>query len=186
MHISHLLGAAALAVVTVMLLGDQHAAPQSAAETLPAATSEAPSAPAAMPSAPPAPAVANGHYVLVVEGDRNGLDVTFARRKDAPWAGIPKGFDSNWRLSVIDGRGAELADVPLDVRPFATDAASLGKPATVRGCIVVDSKIGMLVNVPRYAEAASYRFTRTDARGVTTPLGTVAATKVREFSGGGR
>ena len=78
---------------------------------------------------------------------------------------------------------AQLAEVPLDVRPFATDAASQGKPAVVRGCIVVDTKIGMLVNAPRHQGAASYRFSRTDARGVVTQLGVVAAAKVRELAG---
>jgi hypothetical protein len=182
MHISHLLGAAAVAVVAVVLLGDRTAAPQSPLDRAAAAPASQP----ADPIAPIAPAVANGHSVLVVEGARNGLGATFASRKQAPWAGVPKGFDSNWRLSVVDARGVELADVPLDVRPIATDPASLGKPATVRGCIVVDSRIGMLVNVPCYAEADRYRFTRIDPRGVEVPLGVVAGSKVRELAGGGR
>ena len=80
----------------------------------------------------------DGHYVLVVEGDRDGLDVTFASKKDAPWAGAPKGFSSAWRLEVLDAAGAALAAVPLDVRPFATHAGAKGKPAVVRGCVVVD------------------------------------------------
>jgi len=125
---------------------------------------------------------AAGHYVLVVEGDRDALDVTFARAKRAPWAGAPKGLDSAWRLVVEAADGAALADVPLDVRRFATDAASKGAPAVVRGCVVVESRIGMLVNVPRFAEAARYRFTRRDERGAPTVLGVVAATRVRELA----
>ena len=106
--------------------------------------------------------------------------------QDAPWAGAPKGFSSSWRLEVLDAAGAALAAVPLDVRPFATHAGAKGKPAVVRGCVVVDSKIGMLVNAPRYAQAARYRFSRTDAAGVVTPLGEVPASEVRELSGDAR
>ena len=90
---------------------------------------------------------------------------------------------SSWRLLVVDDAGAELAEVPLDVRPFATGVNSKGKPAVVHGCVVVDSKIGMLVNAPRYAQAASYRFSRTDAAGVVTQLGEVTANQVRDLSG---
>jgi len=177
MQTSTLLGAAALAVVAVMLFDERN----------PVANSPTPqpvAAPAATPTAAPLPpAIADGHYVLVVEGDRNGLGVTFASRKQAPWAGVPKALDSNWRLTLLDGRGLELADVPLDVRRFATDAGSVGKPARVQGCMVVDAKIGMLVNVPRFRDAQSYRFTRTDARGAVTVLGTVTGNRVRELAG---
>ena len=172
MQTSHLLGAAALAVVALTLFGDRHRSAPKTKAASPART-----------VLPAVPAVADGHYVLVVEGDRNGLTVTFASKKPAPWGGRPKGFDSNWRLSVRDAQDVELVDIPLDVRPFATGAASLGKPVVVQGCIVVDSRIGMLVNVPRYAEAESYRFTRTDADGTETVLGTVAAAKVRDLAG---
>ena len=166
MHTPRIVGAAAAAVVALLLAEQQHAAP--------AATPRA---------AARTPASADGHYVLVVEGDRDGLDVTFASRKDAAWAGAPKGFTSSWRLLVVDDAGAELAEVPLDVRPFATGVNSKGKPAVVHGCVVVDSKIGMLVNAPRYAQAASYRFSRTDAAGVVTQLGEVTANQVRDLSG---
>jgi hypothetical protein len=130
--------------------------------------------------------VANGHFVLVVEGDRNGLAVSFARKKAARWAGVPKGFDSNWRVSIQDNNGAELADVPLDVRPFATDARSLGRGPRVNGCYVVDSKIGLLLNVPAYAAAQTYEFTRTEVDGTKVALGTMSGNAVRELSGGGR
>lgn len=133
-----------------------------------------------------APPVANGHYVLVVEGDRNSLAVTFASKKSSPWAGAPKAFQSNWRVSVLDVQGQELANVPLDVRPFATDARSVGKPLHVNGCVVVDSKIGMLVNVPAFANAASYTFSRQDAAGIKVALGTTTGFKVRDLAGEGR
>ena len=133
-----------------------------------------------------APPVADGHYVLVVEGDRNALAVTFARKKADRWGGVPKGFDSNWRVSIRDRDDNELANVPLDVRPFATDAQSVGKGPRVYGCVVVTSKIGMLLNVPAFAEAATYEFSRTDADGAKTVLNTITGAAVRELAGGGR
>jgi|GEM_PF-5825287 len=170
MQLSLLTGAAATAVVAAILL-DQ---PEATAATVAAQTTQ---------GSTTAGPQADGHYVLVVEGDRLGLDVSFASRKQAPWAGRPKGFESSWRLTVLDVAGTPLADIPLDVRPFATDPASHGKPAVVRGCVVIDSKIGMLVNVPRFTQASSYRFSREDARGVITLLGDVPAAKVRDLSG---
>ena len=172
MHTPRLLGAAASVVVAAVLMLDRSASPSPAnarAGALPAPEANA-------------PAVADGHYVLVVEGDRDGLDVSFARTKQAPWAGAPKGLVSSWRLDVLAADGSALAEVPLDVRRFATDAASQGKPASVRGCVVVESRIGMLVSVPRFAGAARYRFTRSDERGVVTNLGEVPASRVRELA----
>jgi hypothetical protein len=138
------------------------------------------------PSQLPAQPTADGHYVLVIEGDRNGLAVTFASKKAAPWAGIPKGFASNWTVSIRDASDRELANVPLDVSAFATDARSLGKPVRVQGCVIVDSKIGMLLNVPAFAEAANYVFVRTDNQGAVVALGTTSGDQVRELAGGGR
>jgi hypothetical protein len=167
MNTTHLLGAAALAVVAAISISQRPAGADLAAA---AAT----------------PPTADGHYVLVVEGDRDALDVTFASRKPAPWAGPKKGLQTGWQLTVLDANGAELAEVPLDVRPFATDAASKGQPDRVEGCVVVSAKIGMLVSAPRYAAAAAYRFSRTDAPGAVTVLGEVSGARVRQLSGGGR
>lgn len=165
-----LLGAAAITVVAALAL---QARSDRAASAPPAADAAA---------ATPTTSAPAGHYVLVVEGDRDGLDVTFARTKQAPWAGAPKGLVSSWRLDVLAADGSALAEVPLDVRRFATDAASQGKPASVRGCVVVESRVGMLVSVPRFAGAARYRFTRSDERGVVTNLGEVPASRVRELA----
>jgi len=134
----------------------------------------------------PAPPIADGHYVLVVEGDRNGLNVSFARKKAARWGGVPKGFASNWTVLIRDAAGQELANVPLDVGAFATDARSLGQPVRVQGCVIVDSKIGMLLNVPAFATAASYAFSRTENDGVVVPLGTMTGDSIRDLAGGGR
>lgn len=185
MQLSHLLVAGALVAAISVLARHEAAAPDpSSSPTTPPITAPL-AAPIALPAAPARPAAA-GHYVLVVEGDRNGLAVTFASKKAARWGGVPKGFISNWHVTVLDANGEELATVPLDVRPFATSANALGKKAKVHGCIVVDSKIGMLVNVPAYAAAASYVFARTENDGSVTTLGTTSGAKVRELAGGGR
>ncbi|HEX5051638.1 MAG TPA: hypothetical protein VFZ65_07705 [Planctomycetota bacterium] len=143
-----------------------------------------PVAPAAPPT-PPEPPRANGHYVLVVEGDRDRLTITSANAKTDPWAGVPVGFASDWTLCVRDGGGAVLAEVPLDLTPFATSRAEKGQPVQVQGCIVRDSRIAMLVSVPRFDTAASYTFSHRDA-GADRTLGTVTGDAVRELAGGGR
>jgi hypothetical protein len=134
---------------------------------------------------PPTPPRAEGHFVLVVEGDRDALTITHASHKQDPWAGIPKGFVSTWTLSIHDAAGELLADVPLDVSPFALRPDEKGT-LTVVGCMVRDAKVGMLVNVPAFATAASYRFTRPGDQGGRRELGTVAGDQVRTLAGGGR
>jgi hypothetical protein len=170
MHLSHLLGAgAALAAIGWM-----------------SATATTPSAPPTDPATHTAAPLANGHHVLVVEGDRNALTITAASHKPDPWAGAPKGFESAWRLRIADASGALLADVPLDVSPFDTDAAALLRPVRVEGCIVRSAAIGMLVNAPAFATAATYTFVRPDAAGAPAAIGTVTGAQVRELAGGGR
>lgn len=183
MQLSHLLVGGAL--VAAIAVAARHDSAPGATNPIPAVSAAVDDQAAAAPALP-TPPEANGHYVLVVEGDRNGLGVTFARQKTARWAGVPKGFSSNWHVTVLDANGDELAKVPLDVRPFATNQNRVGKPATVHGCIVVESKIGMLVNVPAYAAAASYVFSRTENDGTVTTLGTTTGAQVRELAGGGR
>ncbi len=127
------------------------------------------------------PPVAEGHDVLVVQGDRDALAITHVAHKADPWGGVPKGFASDWRLVIRDAGGAVLAEVPLDVTPFATDALAKGAPRRVEGCVVVDSRIAMLVNAPTFRGAASYEFLRGD-----TSLSRIAAAEVRRLAGGGR
>lgn len=167
MHVSHALGAgAALAVFGWFL----------------AASPAAPSAPTSPRQQEPLPAA--GHYVLVVEGDRDALAITGAVAKQAPWAGVPKGFTSDWRLLIHSARGELLADVPLDVSAFAVGANDAG--VRVEGCVVRDSRIGMLVNVPAFAAAASYTFTRPGGQGQHLVLGAMNGDTVRTLAGGGR
>jgi hypothetical protein len=166
MHPTHLLAAGAVAAVAFLLRGGDAAA------------------------APPAPPAAQpvGHYVLVVEGHREQLAITAASAKPDPWGGVPKGFDSAWRLRVTDAGDAVLADVPLDVRPFDVEAGALLRKTRVEGCIVTSPAIGMLVNVPQFAAAARYTFTRPGGPGEAREhlLGVVDAAAVRALAGGGR
>ena len=134
---------------------------------------------------PPIHPVANGHYVLVVEGDRDRLTITHASAKTDPWAGVPKGLSSTWTLSVHDARGTTLATVPLDMRRFAIGAAERGRPVQVEGCVVRDSRIAMLVNVPRFDAAATYTLTRTDGDKAHV-LGIATAAHVHDLAEGGR
>ncbi|MEO6596440.1 MAG: hypothetical protein ABIP94_16945 [Planctomycetota bacterium] len=173
MQLTHLMGAGvALAALGWLLSAHEAVNP--------------PVAPVAPLAPPPAPPVPNGHYVLVVEGDRDQLNITHASAKPAPWAGVPVGFTSDWTLTIRDARGELLAEVPLDVTSFATSALEKGQPLQVQGCIVRDSHIAMLVNVPRFDEAASYTFVRSTGRADQTALGTTPGDRVRELVGGGR
>ncbi len=139
-----------------------------------------PAAPAQLP-APTAPPAANGHDALVVEGNRNGLSITFAAHKNDPWGGVAKDLRSDWRLVIRDAGGQQLAEVPIDVSQFATNAADVGRARRVEGCIVIDSDIGILVNAPSFATAASYEFWRGDVN-----IGRTSGDDVRRLAGGGR
>lgn len=178
MRLHVLVGAAA-----ILMVGGLSLLPRG---TSPAAATTAPVL--AAPPAATAPAAAlppNGHFVLVVEGDRDALAITHANRKPDPWAGVPKGLRSAWTLTVRDGQDAVLAEVPLDVTPFATDVPPQA-PVQVTGCVVRSPRIGMLVSVPAFAQAASYSFARRDGDGQLRSLGVVDGEAVRTLAGGGR
>lgn len=144
--------------------------------------------PGATTPPPASPAEPIGHHVLVVEGHREQLAITAASAKADPWAGVPKGFDSPWRLRIEDAGGGVLADVPLDVRPFDVGPGALLRKTRVEGCIVTSPSIGMLVSAPAFASAARYRFTRPGDAGEAgeRALGVVDAATVRALAGGGR
>lgn len=179
MRLHVLVGAAAILVV-----GGLSLLPRG---TSPAAAPTAPIAPTSPRAAtlPAAPLPPNGHFVLVVEGDRDALAITHANHKPDPWAGVPKGLRSAWTLTVRDAQAAVLAEVPLDVTPFATDVPT-NTPVQVTGCVVRSPRIGMLVSVPAFAQAASYTFARRDGDGQLRSLGVVDGEAVRTLAGGGR
>jgi hypothetical protein len=167
MHLSHLLGGGLLVAAFSWFV-----------------TSNGTSAPPA-PPVPPQPPVAEGHYVLVVQGDRDQLTVTHANAKVDPWAGVPKGQRSDWLLRIHGGDGALLAEVPLDMSAFDLRPERKGGKIEVEGCIVNDPKVAMLVSVPRFVAATSYTFVRREPAGLV-PLGTVTGDRVRDLAGGGK
>jgi hypothetical protein len=173
MHIPHAMGASAVLLTLGWL---------AFAVSNPAPTDTAPAA-AAMSPLPP---TAAGHFVLVVEGDRNQLSITAASAKPDPWAGAPKGLTSAWELVVLDADGASLATIPLDLSAFATGIFEQGQPLQVQGCVVRDTRIGLLVSAPAFATAASYRFRYLTADGNKVVIGTVDGAQVRHLAGGGR
>ncbi len=155
MQISHLLGAAALCAGLGLFY----------------ASGEGPATP------PPA----SGHFVLVIEGDRDQLAITHASHKESPWAGVPKGFSSTWALSIRDGAGTELERVPLDMSQFDLRPENKGKGVQVNGCIVRDARVAMIASAPCHAAASTYVFLR--GKDV---VGTTSAASVDQLAGGGR
>ncbi|MCU0862186.1 MAG: hypothetical protein MUC36_00215 [Planctomycetes bacterium] len=174
MHIPHAMGAGA---VLLTLGWFTFAGPKSppAAESAPTVAAPA-----------PLPPIAEGHLVLVVEGDRNQLAITAAVAKVDPWGGAPKGLTSDWELEVLAADGTALATVPLDLSAFATGVFEQGQPLQVQGCVVRDTRIGMLVSVPAFAAAASYRFRHRTADGNHVVIGTQPSAQIRQLVGGGR
>lgn len=168
MHVHHLLGAVALATGLgfTFLAGSGNPPADDVG---------------AIGASAPQPTPPNGHFALVVEGDRDQLGVTFARHKPDPWAGAPKGMLSPWTLSIRDAAGVELAVVPLDMSKFDLRAASKGNGLDVQGCVVTDSRVSMLVSVPSIAHAASYVFLRD-----RIVVSVVDAQTVNQLAGGGR
>jgi len=166
MHVSHLLGAAALfAGIGLLFTTDDSGPPADAIASAGTVT----------------PPPASGHFVLVVEGDRDRLTVTHASHKADPWAGTPKGLTSKWTLSIRDAAGTELTSLPLDMSQFDLTPARKGQGQQVQGCVVRDARVAMLVNVPCLQKAASYVMQR---EGIV--VGSVDAATVNQLAGGGR
>lgn len=163
MQLSHLLGAGLVLASLGLFFSARDGAAPTAAGT------------------PPPPVAADGHYVFVVEGDRDHLTISHANHKTDPWAGVPKDFTSTWSLSVRDGNGEELANVPLDMSKFDLSPRAKGKPLQSHGDVVVDARVAMLANVPCFGNTATYTFLREQ-----TEVGSVDAATVQKLAGGGR
>jgi hypothetical protein len=134
------------------------------------------------PSAPAAAPTAAGHCVLVIEGDRDRLDITHCQRKPDPWAGVPQGLQSDYELAILGLDGTQLARVPLDLSKFLLDPAAKGKPARSVGCIVLDPRVAMLANIPDFgAAAANYELLRAGQR-----IGGLDGEALRRLAEGGR
>lgn len=123
----------------------------------------------------------NGHFALVVEGNVSALRVTHVVKKAEPCGMVPKGLTSEFALSVVDDQGKELWRQPLDLSQFDTDPAHIGRPVQVTGCIVKDSRIAALVNLPDYPDGASVSIWRGQQQ-----IGNVATNDLRQLAGGGK
>ncbi|MCR9244901.1 MAG: hypothetical protein NXI31_07705 [bacterium] len=176
MHISYLIGATAVcAVLTAFWLTAGEAPNQPANAGIATATTAKPAV------SPPPQLPGSGHYVLVIEGDRDALTVTHSSRKPARWAGVQKGLVSQWSLSIRDAANNELESIPLDLSHFDLRPERKGGALKVQGCVVRDTKVGILASVPCLENAARYMFLRGKE-----VVGSVAATRVFELAGGGR
>lgn len=142
-------------------------------------------------SPPQDPAPAPGHLVLVVEGDVTALRITAAVAKPDAFGGVPKGLVSDFAWRAVDGKGNELARVPIDLSAFDTDPRNVGKPVVVTGCEVRSARIGVLLNVPVVAGAVRFEIVRTEPTAppkapTTLVLGQVAADELAALLRGGR
>ncbi len=124
----------------------------------------------------PAPAKQPGHLVLVVEGNVLDLHITCAVAKPSPWAGVPKGLQSEFALLAFDAAGKEQMRVPLDLSCFETDPAKIHQPVVVTGCEVRSPDIGVLVNIPVVDGAVRYAIVRGNAT-----IGTATAAELGEL-----
>ena len=102
---------------------------------------------------PPAPPV-SGHLVLVIEGDARELQVTAVVAKSEPWGGTPRGLRSDYSIAVLAADGSVLGSYPLDLSHFDLDPARIGTGPRVEGCRVIDTRVTVLANVPRFRDAS--------------------------------
>lgn len=179
----HWIGATALcAVVATFFVADAGDHPDRTHDRATAAATPAVATPIAEPAVtPPVTLPAAGHYVLVIEGDRTGLAITHASHKEADWGGVPKGLRSDWRLSIRDGKGTELQQVPLDLSAFDLRPERQGKGVQVQGCMVKDARVGLLASVPCVEGATTYVLLHGDV-----VVGSSTALRVHDLAGGGR
>lgn len=93
-----------------------------------------------------------GHLILQVEGDARALRVTrITPKPDA--CGLAR-IESPYSVVVRDAAGRELGRVPLDLSKFDLDPARVGGALRVEGCVVHDTRVATLVNVPHWPTAS--------------------------------
>ncbi|GDY02290.1 hypothetical protein LBMAG49_16190 [Planctomycetota bacterium] len=143
MHLAAALGTSLILAALCATLTDRAVAPGVAAATLPAQGSEA----------------ANGHLILIVQGNVQQLTITHAVAKADPFAGAPKGLQSRFAVRLLGDKDQELLSVPIDLSRFDTDKSHIGKPKRVQECEIWSSAIALSVNVPRIEAVRRYEFT---------------------------
>lgn len=114
---------------------------------------------------------ATGHLILQVEGDVRALQVVRITAKQDPCG--PARVASTFSVVILDAAERELDRVPLDLAQFDLDPAHIGQAPRVEGCVIKDTRIAALVNVPHYPTAARLVILRDrlDAGGASDVLG---------------
>ena len=108
---------------------------------------------AASPQDPPARDP--GTWILMIEGDANGLAVTRAAAK--PFAYREPRIESEWRVVLLDKNGKEIAAPPLDFSPFCMEHAHVGQGPHVTGDYSREHRVVFTVKVPARADVAQIR-----------------------------
>jgi hypothetical protein len=116
--------------------------------------------PLALPGTPaqdPAPARAPTTWVLQIEGTPGALRVRGVSAKPFEYRAPRRRLPSDFRVSLRDAQGDEIASAPLDLSAFCMDRAHDGAPPHVRGDVLVSHEVVCTVKVPALAAAAELR-----------------------------
>jgi hypothetical protein len=100
-----------------------------------------------------------GHLILQTEGDARALDVTRITVKPDPFGHLA-GVQSEFAIELRDAAGRLLGSYPLELDRFDMDPAHVGRDLRVEGCVIVDTRVAALVNVPDFVAAAELRILR--------------------------
>lgn len=99
-----------------------------------------------------------GHLILQIEGDANGLRVTWITPKQSAYN--PSTRTSPYRIELLDADGMVAGVYPLDLSQFDMNPARVGKPLRVQGCEIRDTRVATIANVAFLAGATAARIMR--------------------------
>lgn len=119
------------------------------------------------------PAAADpGTWILQIEGDADSLAVSGASHRAFAYR-APRSASSDYRVTLVDRAGRTVATAPLDLSAFCLDPTHRGRPAHVRGDVVLEHAVVITVKVPARADAASLRFENVADPAKPVVLGTI-------------
>ena len=125
---------------------------------------------AASPQDPPARDP--GTWILMIEGDANGLAVTRAAAKPFAYR-EQRAVASEWRIVMLDKSGKEIAVVPLDFSPFCMEHAHVGRGPHVTGDYSREHRVVFTVKVPARADIATIRIEHAESGKAREVLGRI-------------
>ncbi len=114
-------------------------------------------------STPPNASTPDGHLVLIIEGDARSLSITQVVAKKDP-CGPTDTIESDYHILMLDADASVLARYPLDLSQFDLNPDHIGRPVQVEGCVLIDTKIAMLANVPYLPNATHIQITGPDSK----------------------